>query len=410
MMKRRAAWLIVAAILVVALVARMKRAERVPEPSARAAANAAPAANDTPDEARARATPEPRAVALPRAAPSAKPESEEEHFRARMAETRAVLLEKTRYPMSSRPLAGKTDLLLPHHAEPIFRGLGPNGPGRIRITQTQDRVFISPGEPAEVTITATSSDGAPVSLEFVRSDLVKQTDGRPDGVLGHAAFHTGNIPGLWTATVATPADGNPTGMALMVDARANGEQGTLVFQFIQTASPPAAFTQTARDALEEGSVAIYVGVTIERAGTYEIVGRLYDTTGRPIAYMRFLEELSKDSHEVRLLAFGKVIVDEGAVPPFVLRDVEGARILTGQYPDRELMQTWPGDYTTAKYDLASISSRDYNGADRQDKIQALDHAAEEGLANIKAAASKGGSSGSSGVAAAEPSTEAPPTH
>jgi hypothetical protein len=79
-----------------------------------------------------------------------------------------------------------------------------------------------------------------------------------------------------------------------------------------------------------------------------------------------------------------VILDEGGVPPFVLRDVEGARILLGQYPDREPMLDWPAGYTTANYPLSQLSSADYTGADKQRKIAALDEATKEGLANIRA--------------------------
>jgi hypothetical protein len=39
--------------------------------------------------------------------------------------------------------------------------------------------------------------------------------------------------------------------------------------------------------------------------------------------------------------------------------------------------------TTAKYELSQISGADYDGADKQRKLSALDHAEAEGLNNIR---------------------------
>jgi hypothetical protein len=317
--------------------------------------------------------------------------SVEENFRARMAETRAALLEKTRYPLDSRPLVTKTDLLLPHHVDPLTRGLGKAG--HVTITQQQDRVWVGPGQPAIVSVTV-KTDGAPATVDFASADIVRHLEGQPDQVVGQVAFADNGVApdeiasdGTYSGTVTTPTDGTGASLTLIVNAQAAGEAGTLSFEFVQTASAPAVFTQSARDALEQGSVAIYVGIQVQRAGTYEIQGRLYDSTGLPLVYMRFLGALDPSSTDVRLYAFGKVILDEGGVPPFVLRDVEGWRMTLGEYPDRELMTDWPAGYTTAKYDLSQISSADYNGPDKQVKITALANAEAEGLNDIRSGAS-----------------------
>jgi hypothetical protein len=317
---------------------------------------------------------------------------------ARLAETRATLLEKTRYPMESRPLAMKTDLMLPHHVEPTLRGLSEKG--QVGIQQTQDRLYISPGEPATVAVKAMLSDGSPATIDFDRSDLVRRVSGQPDRVVGHVTFSDDGSPpdelagdGVWTGLVATPTDGVPAELALLVGVRAGSEAGTLNYSFVQTASPPAVFTQTGRDALEQGSIALYVGVQVAVPGTYEVVGRLYDSVGAPIAYMRFLDVLGAGSQQVRLLAFGAVILDQGAVPPFVLRDVEGSRMVLGQYPDREIMTPWAGPYTTAPYPLAALDGAAYDGQDKQQRIQALDKATQEAMANLEATATKGRSAG-----------------
>jgi hypothetical protein len=328
-------------------------------------------------------------------------ETDEERYRQRMTETKKALLQKTRYPIGSQPLVTKTDLLHAHHVEPTMRGLSgdPGKPHNILITENQDRVWISPGQSAVASITATDNQ-APAQLTISRSDLVVQIEDDAGHVsagptVGHPVFlDDGNPPdqlsgdGIYTAMVVVPPDTTPGAVVLSVDATgADGEQGTLLFNFVATAPPPAVFTQTATDALEDGSIAIYVGISVQQPGRYEIAGRLYDSTGMPLVYMRFMGELTTASTTVRLLAFGKVILDEGGVPPFNMQEVEGAEILIGQYPDRAPMADWVGPYAlTGGYALSQLSDADYNGEDKQRKIAALNQAAKEGLDNIRASA------------------------
>jgi hypothetical protein len=341
----------------------------------------------------------PTSVAQSGALPGDTPEmTDEQRFAARMRETKNALLEKTRYPMSSRPLALKTDLIEPHHVEPTMRGLNgnPQGNHRVAITQNQDRLLLTPGQSAIVSITA-MAENKPVALTFSRSVLVPMIEdanqnAQAGAPIANVSFRDdGAAPdkfgsdGIWTGTVTTSTAAPSGGLELLVDASADGENGTLVFNFTQTQTAPASFTQTARDVLENGSIAIYVGVSVQQAGRYEIVGRLYDANGAPIVYMRFIDEMTPDTKEVRLLAYGAVILDEGGVPPFTLKDVEGSLLVVGGFPDRQPMVDWPGPYTTAKYSLSSLTNADNDDADKQRKIQALDKATQDGINGIRSA-------------------------
>ena len=252
------------------------------------------------------------------------------------------------------------------------------------MTQAQDRVWVAPGQPAVVMITA-KLDGAPVSVQFDSAQLVRHLDGQPDAVVGTVGFtDSGSAPdqfasdGTYTGVVTTPTRRH--GREPDPDrAHAGGRRvGDLIFQFVQTASAPAVFTQTARDALEQGSVAIYVGIQVQKAGVYEIQGRLYDSGGAPIAYMRFYDSADEDSTEVRLLAYGKVILDEGACR--LLRDVEGWRMVVGKYPDRELMTYWPaGVHHRQVQELSQLTGADYDGADKQLRLQQFGRTEQNGL-------------------------------
>ncbi|MFI5297345.1 MAG: choice-of-anchor X domain-containing protein [Polyangiales bacterium] len=313
----------------------------------------------------------------------------EEKYRARMAETRAALMTKLHYPTGSSPLTGKSDLLLPHHVEPTYRGLSGNRDGKVLIEQRQDRLYLSPGQTAVAMIYATAGK-APVAIQVTRSEMQREpADGGPPPVVGTVTFHDDGVApdeisgdGISSGLVTPPTDGIPGSLTLFVDLQANGEKGTLNFQFVMTAPPPATFTQTARDALEDGSIAFYVGINVQKAGLYEIVGRVYDAHGGAIAYLRYMDQLTTDAKEVRLLAFGKLLIDEGAVPPLYLRDVEGHRMVIGDYPDRELMADWLGPYKSANYDVKQLSDKDYDGPDKQQRINALNQAEQDGLANI----------------------------
>jgi hypothetical protein len=310
----------------------------------------------------------------------------EARFRARIARDRALLAEKLRYPLSSQPLATKTDMLMPHQVDPSMHGLA--AVGKVLVTQTQDRAWISPGQPAVVSITA-KLDSSPLTLQIDQATVVRHLDGQPDAVVSQVSFtDSGSAPdaiagdGTYTGLVQTPSDGVGASLTLTVKCSAGGESGTLLFSFVQTAAATASFTQTARDALEEGSIAIYVGVSVQAAGKYHIQGRLYDSTGAPIALLVFQDPLDTSATEVRLLAYGKLLLDEGGVPPFVLRDLEGWRIELGSYPGRTLMADWAGGYTTASYALSQLTGADYNGPDKQDRAQAIDAMEAAGLQDI----------------------------
>jgi hypothetical protein len=335
--------------------------------------------------------------------PTAAPASPEELYLARMAETKRALLAKHRYPAMSQPLATKTDLLLPHHVEPVIRMLGgagdpsappgtPKTPGKVKIQQNQDRIYLTPGQNAVASFQALILDGGPAPVTITRSDLTveAQPDGGAASVIANVNFHDDGVApdevgsdGTWTGNVIVPADTAPAGMNLLVDITSGDETGTLAFPFIETASAPGKFTQSARDALEDGSVAFYVGVEIDRPGLYEIVARVYDSTGAPISYVRFLDQLTQASTEVRMAVFGGLLVDEGAVPPLVLRDVEGQRMVLNQYPDREVMVEWPANYTSAKYDIGQFTTKPYVDPEKQAQLGALEKATQDGVTNIR---------------------------
>lgn len=164
-------------------------------------------------------------------------------------------------------------------------------------------------------------------------------------------------------------------LRLTVDVRMNGERGEVSFPFVYTGDPPARFTGTAREAVEDGSLALYVGIEVRRAGRYVFIGRLYDAGDRAVAILQQNDVIEASAREARLLAFGKVLRDTGALAPFALRDVQGWRMNDGGYPDRQLLETWPGPYTTAAYAPDAFSDRDWDSPGKRNRLAGLQQAA-----------------------------------
>lgn len=324
-------------------------------------------------------------------APSADTKAEKEkRFLAQMAEERKLLLTKFRYPPDSSPLATKTDLLLPHHVEPVMRGLSTTGDGKLRVEQNQSRIYLRPGQTAVASMKILFS-GQPTAIDIKSSDLTREAAGQePAKKLSSIAFRDDGVApddaagdGTWTATVSTPSDNPPCGMQLYVDLSSNGETGRLFFPFIQTGPEPARFTHSVRSTIENGSVVFYVGIQVMNPGLFEILGRVYDGQGTPSVFCRFHDQVTPDTKEIRMVAYGAVLLDEGAVPPLTLRDLEGWRFSLGSYPDRDVMDEWDPQFTTPPFDSKLLTSQDFGGAEAQQRLAAFDQSTADGVANIR---------------------------
>jgi hypothetical protein len=286
-----------------------------------------------------------------------------------------------RYPPSSRPVTDEPDQRLPHPRVGTVRPLDRNSHEDIEIRQGQDRLYLAPGETAIVDLSA-SRNGISESVAVDRAELVR-AEGTPPQLSGPVAlviFHDDGAPpdvasdGVLTAAVSAPdaALGTFTGnLRLLVTVHIGPEQGVVSFSFVYTGQPPARFTGAVREDVEDGSLAIYLGVQVSRPGRYAAVGRLYDSSGQPVAILHFNDVLTEQVRELRLLAFGKLLLDQGASSPFTLREVQGWRMTEQGSPDREMMQMWTGPYQTASYSAAAFSDKEWDSPTKQRRLQAL---------------------------------------
>lgn len=345
-------------------------ADEAAEPDAVAAAEeeeeaegeGAPAAAPAKEEAKERS---PRAeVPLDQwADPEALTDEEREtRRRYRLVHARLARDAYEQHPFFSRPIRENEDQVVPELVAATVRPLAPPPPdGRptaVFVRQTQDRIFLRPGSVAHVGLQAATAEGNPVPASVVSAALVRWAGSPPASAEPLVRVGFAPAGAMLAATFTAPAEalGSYTGdLLLRADVQAGGERGTLVWAFVYTGAPPAVFTGRTRDRLDQGSVVFEAGVDVRRAGRYRITGRVDDAAGKPLALARFDGELAAGAFVVPLVLHGKIARDEGGVSPFVLRDLEGFRLLEGVYPDRETLEPWAGPYRSREYRPEELS-------------------------------------------------------
>jgi hypothetical protein len=296
------------------------------------------------------------------------PEEIEARRQHRLAQARRNRQGYQQHPPYSRPLRENDDLVAPEQVAPTVRPLSPPGPGgqdelSAVVRQTQDRVFLRPGSVATVGLEA-AIGGEPVPAQVASATLVRWSGHPPATSEPLLAVAFSPAGPMLTASFAPPVEslGSYTGdLLLRVEVEVGGERGMLVYAFVYTGAPPAAFAGTVRDRLEAGSVVFDVGLDVRRPGRYRIQGRIDDAAGMPLALARFDGELAPGRFDVPLVLFGKIVHDEGATSPFVLRDLEGFRLLDGVYPDRETLDPLAGPYRSRAYGAGELSPAPWDG-------------------------------------------------
>jgi hypothetical protein len=288
----------------------------------------------------------------------------------RAEETLAAYLASARYPPSCRPIAERPDLAEPHRV-PVRR-LPLSGAARAKVTLRQDRYHAAGAEAVALGI-ACEIDGAPSSCEVLSASAAPPPDMPP---AGPAAVRFDDAGRGAVAARFAPGEQGFAGYQgpLRVTAllRTGGEQGSASFDLEYTPSPPATFTGAFREALSNGSLDLYVGLSVGRPGRYQVRARIEDADGKRFAYLSDGAVLGAGAQELRLQLFGKVAVDADARPPFRLRDVEGFRFEEDAFPDREALPSLDGVvYTTGRYAEGRLSGDEWESEPKTRRLQML---------------------------------------
>ncbi|REG24517.1 hypothetical protein ATI61_114125 [Archangium gephyra] len=306
----------------------------------------------------------------------------------------------TRYPHESRPIEEHPDQVYP--ASPERKQPLGKDQRDIALTLKQEKIYVVGDEvvrffvgcenasshqplPCEVHSAvareaphmAQAGQAAPVPLDF------NDTGRNGDEVAGD---------GTWTGSFQPSRQGfamfeGTLRVEFRVRASGNAEGGAF-FDIVFTPAAPATFTGKVREVVEKGSLQLYVGLQVRKAGRYVMAGRVDDEAGIPLAYVEFNEELEAGAREVRFQVFGLLLHDKKPDFPLRLRDVEGFLLREQGDPDRELVKALYGYvHTTQSYPLERFSEAEWDSEERQRYL------AEYGKDVAQAEAELGGLSG-----------------
>jgi hypothetical protein len=251
---------------------------------------------------------------------------------------------------------------------PLVRPLGttPIEAGHALLRVTQDRDYLLPGETTLLTLEVATDDrrtpfevkGAellqPKTAPDARAESLSSVTFRDDGVAPDEAAGDG----VATARVSVPPrlrnfDGE---LRVRADVSTASETGEVVFPLLVTSALAAKFTGHIREAVEDGSLAFYASVRVEKPGRYAFVGRVYDSARRAMAVLTSNTTLKPPAGEVRLVLCGALVRDEAVAGPWELRDLEGFYFVErNDRIERIPMAAWTGSHRTQAYPLETFS-------------------------------------------------------
>lgn len=276
-----------------------------------------------------------------------------------------------RYPPSSRPLSEMPDLQKPHTVQPSTQPLATSD-GKVtqkaRVTLEQDRLYLLGDEAARLQISCKSS-ASPAPCTVLSAAATSNPTLDNSAMVGPAPVNfVTDDQGRAVGSFQPSKEGFSSyhgGIGIDAKVRVGAEEGMANFQLIYTPSAPARFTGQIREAMEEGSLCLYVQTDVAKAGRYILTGRVDDAEGDGFAYLEFNDLLETGLRDVRMCIFGLLVIDQRAKTPFTLRDLEGYLLFEDRNPDRELMSVIEGKvHTTKMYDESAFSSAEWQSEEK----------------------------------------------
>ena len=261
----------------------------------------------------------------------------------------------TRYPYDSRPADEHADQMYPNQAVVEEKRLykpGNETGSELRLLTSQERIFVAGSESVLFTVAAIDASGARVALSITAAGIVDPPQGSTASTRKRLPVNfSPSADGLWSYRFSPSSQGfdNYTGLLrLEMSVEVERQQGFTYFDMYYTPAPPALWTGAIREVIENGSLNIYMKVSVRTAGRYVATGRFDDQSGKPFALAVFNQELLPGNQEILFRAYGKLIRDNNSPQPLRLRDVDGFLLLEDVTPDRALMPRLMGAVHTAR--------------------------------------------------------------
>ena len=301
----------------------------------------------------------------------------------RAERTLSSYVESTRYPPDSRPISEHPDQVYPNapidSTRPLTRpGKGPHPGSDTQLQVRQERVFVVGDESVRFSLAAQTGSGLPLPLRVTSAIATPRPDEGAPPTLANPVPVSFNDEGLDGDEVAR--DGTHTvrltparqgfaqyhgAIRLDVSLSVGDEDGGLFFDIVYTPTSPATYTGKIREALVKGSLVFDLGVNVQTPGRYVVSGRVDDSAGKPFALVMFNDMLPAGPGEIRLVVFGKLILDQRPAFPLKLRDVDAFLLLEDVYPDRALLPRLTGYvHTTHSYPETVFSDAEWQSEER----------------------------------------------
>lgn len=285
----------------------------------------------------------------------------------------------TRYPHESRPIEEHPDQVYPYSPE-RKQPLGKEQRD-VSLRLKQEKLYVVGDEVVRFFVGCeNASSGQPLPCE-VHSAVAREAPHMAQGGQAAAAVpldfndegRNGDEvagDGTWTGSFQPSRQGFAMfegSLRVEFRVRAHGSaEGGAFFDIIFTPVPPATFTGKVREAVEQGSLQLYVALQVRKPGRYVMAGRVDDEAGIPFAYVEFNEELEAGAREVKLTVFGLLLHDKNPDFPLKLRDVEGFLLREQGDPDRELVKALSGYvHATQRYTLDRFSPDEWDSEQRR---------------------------------------------
>ncbi len=304
----------------------------------------------------------------------------------------------TRYPHESRPLSEHADQQRPFDPvaeDKALRDASGKVAKGVRLRTTQERVFLGGLESVKFTISAVNDKGEPVALQVNRSSAqsVPDTTALIAVVSAEVPFSDDGAgpdavasDGIYSARLTPSAQGfasHAGTIRLLAQVTANGEQGVAHFDVVYEPTVPATWASGAREAVEAGSLNIYLKARVLVGGRYVVSGRLFDANGAPFALVQFNDTVAAGPAEFKLHVFGALIRDKAPAFPLRLVDVDGFLLRPDTFPDRAMMARLPGVvHTSQRYSPDNFSPTEWSSEERNRYLAEYGKDVQEALDQI----------------------------
>jgi len=275
--------------------------------------------------------------------------------KAEMAEEALKQVEyKLRYPFWSGPLAENLMYHPPSFGHGVMKGPGGADP---TVEVWPEKLFFRLGEP--IRIFATFRDGdAPIQPDSIDAKTVRALRPRPELPLQF----TDRGDGVMVATLTLSDDvarANRGEWGVSLDSYVKGEHRQPHTHFFVQVTD-ATITGPYRFALEQGSVALYVGVNVTAPSSQGLRGELWGPHGEPIAYSgAHGDHLPVGSSTMKLTFYGKVIRDSGVDGPYHIKNL--VLMTTDENSDRFENDPVDPDLSTPPWTHDVFTDRSING-------------------------------------------------